>query len=141
MGLNVDTLDEETKKKIIDLQNLQNNLEFIMNQRLQVETQIRETEMAIEALTNADDDALVYKSIGGILVKSEKNKLLNEKKSIKATLDMRKKSLESKETRVKQQFETMRKSFQADLMKFIFSLPERYIIFSLFDSSIMVKSK
>ena len=112
--INLDSLSEEQKKKILNLNNLQQSFEFITSQRLQIESTLRETELAIEELDKINPTDTVYKAIGGILVKSEKNKLTDEKKSIKVTLEMRLKTLKQKEERVKTQIETMRKSLQAD---------------------------
>ncbi len=117
MTINLDSLSEEQKKKILNLNNLQQSFEFITSQRLQVESTLRETELAIEELEKIRPEDIVYKAIGGILVKSEKNKLLDEKKSLKVTLEMRLKTLKQKEERVKNQIETIRKSLQADFQK------------------------
>ncbi len=117
MTINLDNLNEEQKKKILNLNNLQQSFEFITSQRLQVESTLRESELAIEELEKINPEDTVYKAIGGILVKSEKTKLLDEKKSLKVTLEMRLKTLKQKEDRVKSQIETMRKSLQADFEK------------------------
>lgn len=115
--INLDSLNEEQKKKLLSLNNLQQSFEFITTQRLQIESTLRETELAIEELEKINPDDTVYKAIGGILVKSEKNKLLDDKKSLKVTLEMRLKTLKQKEDRVKNQIETVRKSLQADFQK------------------------
>lgn len=117
MTINLDNLNEEQKQKLLNFNNLQQSFEFLTSQRLQVESTLRETELAIEELEKINPDDTVYKAIGGILVKSEKNKLLDEKKSLKVTLEMRLKTLKQKEERVKTQIETMRKSLQADFQK------------------------
>ena len=114
MAINLDNLNEEQKKKLLNLQNLQQTYEFITSQKLQLESNLRETELAIEELEKANPDAKVYKSIGGILVLSEKNKLLDEKKSLKVTIEMRLKTLDQKKTRVENQITTLRDSIQAD---------------------------
>lgn len=114
MTINLDNLNEEQKKKLLNFNNLQQSFEFITSQRLQIESTLRESELAIEELEKINPEDTVYKTIGGILVKSEKNKLLDEKKSLKVTLEMRLKTLKQKEERVKTQIETMRKSLQAD---------------------------
>ncbi|MCK4778834.1 MAG: prefoldin subunit beta [Candidatus Lokiarchaeota archaeon] len=117
MSIDLNSLDEEVRKKVINLQNLSTTMEYLSQQKLQIETSLRDTELAIEELEKINPDDVVYKSIGGILVKSEKNKLLDEKKSLKVTLEMRLKTLKQKEERVKTQIETMRKSIQADFQK------------------------
>ena len=115
--INLDSLNEEQKKKLLNLNNLQQSFEFITTQRLQIESTLRETELAIDELEKINPDDTVYKAIGGILVKSNKNKLLDDKKSLKVTLEMRLKTLKQKEERVKSQIETLRKSLQADFQK------------------------
>lgn len=115
MTINLDNLPEETKKKIKDLTALSQNLEFLTQQKIQIDTTLRETELAIEELTKATPETTVYKSIGGILVKTDRTKLLEEKKSLKVTLEMRSKTLEQKTERTRKSFESMQKSLQEEL--------------------------
>ena len=115
MGINQDNLSEDVKKKITDFQNLQIQIQNLQNQHNYLENQRRETDVAIEELEKVGSDAVVYKSIGGIMVKSERDKLLDEKKSTKVSTEMRLKTVKQKEERAKQAFENMSKSLQADL--------------------------
>ncbi len=115
MGTNLDNLPEDVKKKIMDLQNLQIQLQNLRNTHDFLENQRRETDLAIEELEKVGPDAVVYKSIGGIMVKSERDKLLDEKKSLKVSTEMRLKTVKQKEERSIQTLENMRKSLQADL--------------------------
>ena len=115
MTINFDQLDEATKKKIQDLNTLSQNLEFLTQQRIQIDNSMREADLAIEELEKTAEDTLVYKSIGGIMVKSERNRLLDEKKSLKKTLEMRSKTIIQKIERTKTTIETMQKSLQNDL--------------------------
>ncbi|MFX1256458.1 MAG: prefoldin subunit [Promethearchaeota archaeon] len=117
MTINLDNLDEEVRKKVLNLQNLSTTMEYLTNQKIQIESSLRETDLAIEELNKINPDDLVYKSIGGIMVKSEKNKLLDEKKSLNVTLEMRVKTLNQKIERTKNQIDTLRKSIQADLQQ------------------------
>ena len=111
MGENI---PEEMKKKIQDFQNLQILIQNLQNTHNVLETQKREIELAIEELEKVGPDAVVYKAIGGILVKSERDKLLDEKKSQKVSTEMRLKTIKQKEERNLQTLENMRKSLQAD---------------------------
>ena len=115
MTINLDQLDEETKKKFQNLTQLGQSLELLTQQKLHIDSTIRETELALDELEKANPDTVVYKQIGGILVKSERNKLLDEKKSDKETLTMRSNTLAQKIERTKSSFENMQKSLQADL--------------------------
>ena len=117
MGMNLDNLPEDLRKKIIELQNLQVQLQNFRNTHEFLESQNRDTELCIQELEKADQDTTVYKSIGGILVKSTRDRLLDEKKSLKVSTEMRLKTIKQKEERSLQTIEQMRKSLQADLQK------------------------
>lgn len=115
MTINFDQLDDETKKKIQNITALSQNLEFLTQQKLQIESSLREAELAIDELEKANPDTIVYKRIGGVMVKSERDRLLDEKKSLKITLEMQSKTLTQKTERTKNSLETLQKSLQADL--------------------------
>ncbi len=113
--INLDNLSDDLKKKIQNLQNLQQSFEFLTNQKLQYESQKLDTQKAIEELEKVGADDSVYKSIGGILVKSNKDRLLDEKKSLNVTLEMRLKTLNQKIDRTKTELETLSKSVQTEI--------------------------
>ncbi|MFX0072763.1 MAG: prefoldin subunit [Candidatus Hermodarchaeota archaeon] len=115
MSINFNELDEEVRNKAMNLQNLYTTREFLSQQKIQVENSMKETELAIEELEKANPDEVVFKSIGGILVKSEKNKLLDEKKSLKVTLEMRSKTLVQKLERTSNQIKTIEASIRQNL--------------------------
>ena len=115
MSINLENLNEEQRSKLQNLANLQQTYEIIQQQKNQTESHLRETEFAIEELEKIDAEVSVYKSIGGLLLKSEKNKLLDEKKSLKVTLEMRSKTLDQKKTRLENQIKTLSNSIQTDL--------------------------
>lgn len=108
-------MDEETKNKLQNLSALSQSLEILTQQKLQIDSSIRETELAIEELEKASTDTTVYKNVGGIMVKSNRDKLLDEKKSQKITLEMRSKTIAQKTERTKKSFESLQKSLQNEL--------------------------
>ncbi len=114
MGISQDNIPEEVKKKIADFQNLEIQLQNLRNTHQYLENKRQETDLAIQELEKVGPEAVVYKSIGGILVKSERNKLLDEKKSLKVSNEMQLKTIKQKEERSLQTLENMRKSLQAD---------------------------
>ncbi|MHA1298782.1 MAG: prefoldin subunit beta [Candidatus Helarchaeota archaeon] len=101
--------------QIMQLQQLQQRLEILMTQKSQLEIQLKEAERALTELENLADDAVVYKSVGAILVKSEKNKVKEELIDKKDTLEMRIKTIQRQEERTKKQFEESRNKVQAAL--------------------------
>jgi prefoldin beta subunit len=110
-------IDEELKEKIQNLRNMQSNLEYITNQRIEMETKVREAELAIEELEKTEESQQIYKSIGGIMVKASKDKLLPEKKSEKTSLDMKIKTLKQKEERTRNQIQKLSQTLQQQIQQ------------------------
>ena len=115
LTINLDQLDEETKKKFQNLTQVGQTLELLTQQKMQIDSSIRETELALGELEKASPDTVVYKQIGGIMVRSERDKLLAEKTSNKETLNMRSTTLAQKIERTKSAFESLQADLQAEL--------------------------
>ncbi|MEM4406401.1 MAG: prefoldin subunit beta, partial [Candidatus Methanomethylicaceae archaeon] len=75
----------------------------------QFEVEAREVDKALQECTNLPDDAIIYKSVGMLLFKSEKAKVVAELTEKKEELELRIKTIEKQEQRLKQQLEELRK--------------------------------
>jgi len=84
------------------LQQLQQNLQSIMLQKQHLESEHLETERALELLQKANDDDIVYKTAGSILVKSTKTVLVSELQEKKELANTRLTVLTKQEARVKE---------------------------------------
>jgi len=84
------------------LQQLQQNLQSIMLQKQHLESEHLETERALELLQKANDDDVVYKTAGSILVKSTKTILVSELQEKKELANTRLTVLTKQESRVKE---------------------------------------
>ncbi|MBY9005812.1 MAG: prefoldin subunit [Candidatus Lokiarchaeota archaeon] len=115
MGIRYDQISDDLKKKIEDYETIRHNLDVFTNQRMRLESVLKETEFAIVELENLEPTEIVYKSIGGILVRSKQDKLLSEKKSEKVRLDMQIKNLKQKEEKINNQMKVMTQSIQSEL--------------------------
>ena len=71
MTINLENLDEETRKKILNLQNVSTSLEYLTQQKLQMETALRECEIAIEEL-----DAELTKIFPGSTQKDKQGRII-----------------------------------------------------------------
>jgi prefoldin beta subunit len=84
------------------MQQLQQNLQSIMLQKQHLESEHLETERALELLLKANDDDVVYKTAGSILVKSNKTSLVSELQEKKELANTRLTVLSKQEVRVKE---------------------------------------
>ena len=66
------------QEQLARLQQTQQNLQSILMQKQQLESEKLETEKALEELKKASDDELVFKHAGTIMIKSNKKDLIEE---------------------------------------------------------------
>jgi prefoldin beta subunit len=90
------------QEQIMKLQQSQQNLQAIMQQKQQIEMERIENEKSLEELRKASDDDMVYKHAGSILIKSTKKDLIEEIEERKELTKTRSIVLEKQETRLKE---------------------------------------
>ncbi len=114
MSLPYENLSDDLKNKLQNYNNLVRTLEFLTQQKFELERGLRDIELAIGELDKTESDKEVYKSIGGIMVKSERDRLLDEKKSQKASIELKLKTITQREKRTKTQLETLQVALEKD---------------------------
>lgn len=114
MSIPYENLSDDLKNKLQNYNNLVRTIEFLTQQRFELERGLRDAELAIGELDKTDSSKEVYKSIGGIMVKSERDRLLDEKKSQKASIELKLKTITQREERTKTQLETLRIALEKD---------------------------
>jgi len=90
------------REQLARLQQLQQNLQAIMMQKQQLEAESVEIEKATEELKKSEQDEVVYKSVGPLLVKTKKDDTLKELEEKKDLSNTRLIVLGKQETRVKE---------------------------------------
>jgi len=104
----MEKLSPQLRHQLAQFQQAQQQAQVLMTQRQQLELLLRETERALEELGKLQEGAAVYKSVGTILVKSEREDLKKSLTEQKETLDLRIKTLGRQEERVVQRLREMR---------------------------------
>ena len=95
------------KNQLSELLHLRMVLEETSRKRPQMEILLRDAEAALEELDKLEDNACVYKSVGEILIKTNKQKAKAELSEKKETFDLRLKTLERQENLIKKRFENI----------------------------------
>jgi len=111
----MEKLSPQLRHQFAQFQQVQQQAQVLMTQRQQLELLLRETERALEELGKLQEGAAVYKSVGAILVKSEREELKKSLGEQKETLDLRIKTLERQEERVVQRLREMREKIEGAL--------------------------
>ena len=115
MSEEISQLPPQIQQRLLRLQQLQQNLQGVMAQKQQLTLQLSETENAVKELEKLADDAVVYKSIGALLVKAEKGKVAAELTERKELLKMRVDVLVKQEERLRTQVKDLQEKLQQDL--------------------------
>jgi len=95
------------ENKIQELQILEQNLQNILFQKQTFQIELAETQSALEELEKSDED--VYKIIGQLMLKTEKQKIKDELEEKKKMLKLRTKTIENQEKTITEKAEELRK--------------------------------
>ncbi|HEC82698.1 MAG TPA: prefoldin subunit beta [Thermoplasmatales archaeon] len=117
MAIKFEDLPPQVQNQLKQLQQLQQQLEMTVQQKLQIEIRLRETENALEELNKMEGDEAVYKSIGNLIIRANKENLIKELKEDKETTEIRKKTIEEQEKRIKEKIEELQNKLQEALSK------------------------
>ncbi|HPC27266.1 MAG TPA: prefoldin subunit beta [Candidatus Methanomethylicus sp.] len=100
----------QVQNQLMRFQELQEQLNNIVLRKRQFELESKEVDRALGESKSLPDDAVVYKSVGVLLFKSEKAKIVAELTDKKEETDLRIKTIEKQELRLKAQLEELRKT-------------------------------
>jgi len=99
-------MDPETQKKVQSLQILEQNFQNILMQKQSFQVEINETNTALNEVINSNED--IFKVIGQVMVKSDKEKLKKELEEKKDLLDLRIKAIDKQELSLRSEIERIR---------------------------------
>jgi prefoldin beta subunit len=88
-------MDEETSKKIQDLQILEQNLQNLLMQKQAFQVELNESSNALEEVGDTKDE--IYKVLGSIMIKTDKEKVSKDLKDKRKLLELRMTSIEKQE--------------------------------------------
>ncbi|MGD0176928.1 MAG: prefoldin subunit beta [Candidatus Bathyarchaeia archaeon] len=114
MGEEVE-LPPQVQEQLVRLQQLQQTLQSVAAQKQQLEMELNETDKAIAELEKSTDETPVYKSVGSILVKSNRQNLLTELKERKELLTTRVTVLGKQEERTRERLKEAQEKLQERL--------------------------
>jgi prefoldin beta subunit len=108
-------LPPQVQEELVRLQQLQQTLQAVVAQKQQLEIEMTETDRALSELEKVTGENLVYKSVGSILVKADKEGLLAELKEKKELLNTRVTVLGRQEERTRERIKDIQQKLQEKL--------------------------
>ena len=95
------------------LQQIQQQLQTILSQKAQYEMAVREAKRAQEEISDLSDDAVMYLSVGTVMMQKKKEVIKAKLTERIETLELRIKSLEKQEKMMQQKFEQLQAQIKA----------------------------
>jgi prefoldin beta subunit len=111
----VSSLPPQIQERLVKMQRLQQTLQSILAQKQQVAVESSETEQALGELQKMTDEAVIYKAMGTILVKTERTKMITELTERKDLLSTRVTVLGKQEERLRNQLKDIETQLRQDL--------------------------
>ena len=108
-------LPPNVQERLLRLQQLQQTLQSILAQKQQVEMEKTEVDQTLAELQKTNEDAVIYKAIGSLLVKAEKPKVTEDLTERKDLLDTRSTVMAKQEERIRSQVKEAQTKLQEDL--------------------------
>ena len=106
------SLPPQLQEQLLRLQQLQQTLEAVVSQKQQLELERSEIDSALAELEKMVDDAVIYKSVGSLLVKSEKKKTIDELRERKELTETRITVLTRQQTRAEERAKELQQIIQ-----------------------------
>lgn len=108
-------LSPEAQQTLLQVQTFQQQLQSLLIQKESLQIQNIELDKALEELKKTKDNEEVFKAVGPILIKSGKKELEKEIGEKRETIDMRLKSLEKQEVKIKEKLKESQTNLQKAL--------------------------
>lgn len=109
----MNNLSPKVQNQLSMLQQLQQQLQTILQQKAQYELAVREAKRAQEEIKDSADDAVMYMSVGTVMMQKKKE-VIDAKLTEKVeTLELRIKSLEKQEKMLQGKFEQLQAQIKA----------------------------
>jgi len=124
MSDDISKLPPQVQERLLRLQQVQQSLQSVLTQKQQLELELAETDQALSELAKLDEKATIYKSIGSLLVKAEKDKVTTELTERKELLNTRVTVMGKQEERLRTQAKDLQARLQKDLNPVSPQLPE-----------------
>lgn len=115
MSDDISQLPPQVQEQLLRLQQLQQTLQMVISQKQQLELESSEIERALSELQKVTDDATVYKSIGSLLIKTQRAEIMKELEERKDLAKTRITVLAKQEERTKERVKELQQRLQERL--------------------------
>ena len=111
----MNSIPPKIQNQINMLQQIQQQLQTILHQKNQYELAAKENRRASEELEPLNEDAVIFMSVGTVMVQKKREDVAKDLEEKAETLDLRVKSLEKQEKALQSRFEQLQSQIKLAL--------------------------
>ncbi len=112
-------LPAKVQNQLTQFEQVRQQIQLLTTQRIQIESQLRELNNALEEMDKSAKNAIIYKKVGAIFVKADDKKALKDSlKEQKETFDVRMKTLERQEKQLKDRYADLQREISKAVQEF-----------------------
>jgi len=105
----------QVQNQIAQLQQVQQQAQSLAIQKSQMETLQKESELALEEVDKLSEDAVIYRTVGDLQIKSDKQETVSKLKEKIETLSLRLQSISRQEERISKRFTQLQEQLQQSM--------------------------
>ncbi|MBN2110208.1 MAG: prefoldin subunit beta [Methanosarcinaceae archaeon] len=107
----------QVQNQLAQLQQVQQQAQSLAMQKAQMESLQKESEMALEELEKLPEDAVVYRTVGELQIKTGKDETVAKIKEKVETLSLRLQSISRQEERISKRFTQLQEQIEQAMGK------------------------
>ncbi|WP_297498989.1 prefoldin subunit beta [Thermococcus sp.] len=108
-------IPSQVQSMLAQLESYQQQLQLVIQQKGKVQAELTEAKKALEEIEKLPEDAVIYKTVGTLIVKTTKEKTLGELREKVETLEVRLNALERQEKKLNEKLRELTAKIQASL--------------------------
>jgi prefoldin beta subunit len=105
-------LPPQVQNQIAQLQQIQQQIQALAMQKSQIEAMQKESKMALDELERLTDDAVIYRNVGELVIKTTREDSIAKLKDREETLSLRLQSISRQEERLTSRFKQLQEQLQ-----------------------------
>lgn len=108
-------LPPQIQNQLAQLQQVQQQAQSLAMQKTQMESIKKESEMALEELEKLPEDAVIYRAVGELQIKADKEETVAKLKDKIETLSLRLQSIARQEERISKRFTQLQEQLKQSM--------------------------
>ena len=105
----------QIQNQVAQLQQVQQQAQSLAMQKAQMDSLQKESEIALEELEKVEADAVIYRTVGDLQIKSSKEETVAKLKDKIETLSLRIKSITKQEERISKRFTQLQEQIEQSM--------------------------